>query len=163
MRLSLPLAVLLSVLLAVPALADPVDFKELIPLVSLSIPGWTAETPRGQTMRQPLEASEATLEFAKGELRLEVAIYDGGAAMGAAMGAAGQVEMETTEESVKPVSAKGFKGSLFRRFKDKEADLVLMVPPRFAVSLHLTGSSDGELLLGVASQMDLARLSALGK
>lgn len=143
--------------------AEPVNFKELIALIDLKIPGWTAAAPTGQTVKSPVEASEATIEFTKGDVTLEVAIFDGGPAMAAAMAATAQVEMESTEEVVKPVTVKGFKGSLYLHLKEKEADMVIMVPSRFAVSLQLRGSMDGEFLKSVAAQMDLAKLATLGK
>jgi len=74
-----------------------------------------------------------------------------------------QVEMESPEEIIKPVTVKGFKGSLYLHPKDNEADLVVLVPPRFAVSIHINGSADGDLLQKAAAQMDLAKLSTLGK
>ncbi|MFZ5425817.1 MAG: hypothetical protein ACOZEN_02490 [Thermodesulfobacteriota bacterium] len=143
--------------------AEPVNFKELIPLISIKVPGWTAGEPTGQTVKSPVEASEATIEFTKDDMTLEVAIFDGGPAMAAAMAATAQVEMESTEEVVKPVTVKGYKGSLYLHLKDKEADLVIMVPSRFAVSLQLRGSMDGELLKSVAGQIDLDKLATLGK
>lgn len=145
------------------ARAEPVNFKELLPLLDIALPGWTAADPAGQTVKSPVEASEATREFTKGDMNLEIAIFDGGPAMAAAMQAVAQVEMESTEEVVKPASAKGFKGTLYQHLKDNEADLVIMVPPRFAVSLHLRGSLDDGLLKAAAEKMDLAKLAALGK
>jgi len=157
-------AFLSLVLLAGTAQAEPVSYKELIPLLSsVSLPGWTAGTPTGQTVKSPVEASEATLEFTSGEKRLELAIYDGGPAMGAAAAAMAQIEMESPEEVIKPVTIKGFKGSLYLHPKDNEADLVILVPARFAVSIHVSGSADGDLLQKAASQMDLAKLSTLGR
>lgn len=145
------------------ALAEPVNYKELLPLVNITVPGWTPGAPTGQTVKAPVEASEAVLEFKKGEQRLEVAIYDGGPAMGSAMAAVSQVEMESPDETVKPVTIKGFRGTLYLHTKENEADLVITVPARFAVSLHLDNGLDGELLKNTASQIDLAKLSALGK
>jgi len=155
---------LCSLLLAATAAqAEPVHYKQLISMLTVSLPGWTAGEPTGQTVRSPLEASEATIEFTKGESRIEVAIFDGGPAMGAAMGAINQVEMESPEQTVKPVSMKGFKGALYTYPKENEADLVLMVPPRFAVTVHSSGGMDADLLRKIAEQLDLAKLAAAGK
>ena len=151
------------ILFAGTAQAEPVNYKDLIPLVKISVPGWTPGEPTGQTVKAPVEASEAVLEFVNGDKRLEVAIFDGGPAMAAAMAAVSQVEMESPDESVKPVAVKGFKGSLYLHHKENEADLVIMVPSRFAVSLHLDNGVDGELLKSAAAQIDLAKLSSLGK
>jgi hypothetical protein len=153
----------LVLLAATAALAEPVNFKEFIPLVSVSVPGFTAGTPSGTTVKAPVEASEANIEFTKDDVRLEITIFDGGPAMGAAMAATQQIDMETSEESIKSVTVKGFKGTLYLRAKDKDGDLVLMVPPRFAVTLHLNGAADGELLKSVAEKIDMAKLSTMAK
>jgi len=156
-------AAVLALVLAGAARAEPVPFANLIPLINVPLPGWTAGEPTGATVKSPMEASEASVEFTKGELRLEITVYDGGPAMAAAIAAVSQVEMETAEETVKPAGVKGYRGSLFTRPKDKEADLVIMVPARFAVSLHLEGSSDAAILLDAAQRLDLDKLAGLGK
>jgi hypothetical protein len=156
-------AVFFALALAGKAHAEPVNFKELIPLVSINIPGWTPGTPNGTTVKAPVEASEAALEFTKGDASLEVAIFDGGPALGSATAMASQVDMESTEEVIKSLTIKGFKATLYLNLKEKESDLVIMVPPRFAVTVHLSGASDAELLKSTAAQIDLAKLSTLGK
>ena len=156
-------AVFFALIVAGQAQAEPVNFKELIPLVSISIPGWTPGTPNGTTVKSPVEASEAALEFTKGDTSLEVAIFDGGPALGSAAAMAGQVDMESTEEVIKSLTIKGYKATLYLNLKEKESDLVIMVPPRFAVTVHLSGASDAELLKSVAAQIDLAKLATLGK
>lgn len=157
-------AALFSVIvMAQAAQAEPVSYKELMPLLAVKLPGWEAGEPTGQTVKSPVEASEASIEYTKGELILEVTIFDGGPAMGAAMSATAQVEMESPGEVVKPATVGGFKGSLYLHTKDNEAELVLMVPPRFAVSLQLRGSADEAVLKQAASQLDLAKLSSLAK
>ena len=164
MRKSVLYATLFSlVFFAATAQAEPVNYKELIPLLSITLPGWTANAPTGQTVKTPVEASEAVLEFNNEDKHLEVAIYDGGPAMGAAMATSSLMEMESPDEVVKPATVKGFKGTLYLHIKENEADLVIMVPSRFAVSLHLDGGIDGELLKNAASQIDLAKLATLGK
>ncbi|WP_243312003.1 hypothetical protein [Fundidesulfovibrio agrisoli] len=152
-----------TILAASAVQAEPVHYKQLISMLTVSLPGWTPGEPTGQTVRSPLEASEATQEFTKGESRIEVAVFDGGPAMGAAMGAVSQVEMESPEQTVKPLTLKGFKGAVYTYPKENEADLVLMVPPRFAVTVHSSGTTDVDLLKKVAEQLDLSKLAAAGK
>ena len=156
-------AAVLALVLAGVARAEPVPYANLIPLINVPLPGWTAGEPAGTTVKSPMEASEASVEFAKGELRLEITVYDGGPAMAAAIAAVSQVEMETAEETVKPAGVKGYKGSLFTRPKEKEADLVIMVPPRFAVTIHSSGVVDQPLLQSAADQLDLAKLASMAK
>ncbi len=165
MRIRVLTTALLALLLAATAAqAEPVNFKELIPLLTVKLPGWTPGTPNGSTVKAPLEASEATLEYVSGDKTLEIGIYDGGPALGAAMGAsAQQVEMETPDQVIKSVNLKNGRGMLYLNTKDKEADLVIVVQPRFAVTLHLNGASDGAVLLSAAEQLDLGKLSGLAK
>ena len=162
-------ALVFSLILSLTALAgicqaEPVNFKELLPiLAAVKLPGWTAGTPSGQTVKSPFEASEANVEFSQGDKRLEVAIYEGGPQMGAALAAIGQMDMESSEMSIKPAEIQGFKGSMNLSKTDSEADLLLSVGNRFVVSLHLSGSTDGEIIKSVASQLDLKALATLAK
>jgi hypothetical protein len=150
-------------LLAGEARTEPIDYKELLPFLNIDIPGWTPDTRTGQTVTSPVQASEAVLQFANGDQRLEVAIYDGGPALAAGMAAVAQTASESPEEVVKPVAVKGFKGAIFQHPKDNEADLVVMVPDRFEVSAHLDGSTDEEVLKNAISQIDLEKLAEIGR
>ena len=144
--------------------AEPVNFKAMLPLLAtVSLPGWTAGTPTGQTVTSPFEASEASIELTQGDKRLEVAFYEGGPQMGAALAAIGQIELESSELSIKPVVIQGCKGSLNISKNDNEADMLLPVGGRIVVSLHLSGSADGEILKAAAGQLDLKKLASLGK
>jgi len=144
--------------------AETVNFKEMLPLLAaLTLPGWTAGAPTGQTVKSPFEASEAKVEFAQGDKRLEVTIYDGGPQIGAALSAIGQMEVESTEVSIKPVAIQGFRATLNASKTDNDADLLIAAGNRLVVSLHLSGSSDGALLMTAAGQMDLKKLAALAK
>ncbi len=144
--------------------AATVNFKELIPiLAAVKISGWTAGVPAGQTVTSPFEASEASVEFTQGDKRLEVAILDGGPQMGAALASIGQVALESTEISIKPVEVQGCKGSMNISKTDNEGDLLLAVGAKLVVSLHLSGSTDAEILKAAAGQLDLAKLATLAK
>lgn len=162
-------ALICSLVLSLTALtgicrAEPVNCKELIPiLASVTLPGWNAGTPKGQTVKSPFEASEASVEFTQGEKRLEVAIYEGGPQMGAALAAIGQIEMESSDISIKPTEIQGCKGSMNISKTDNEADLLISVGNRLVVSLHLGGSTDGETLKAAAGQLDLKKLASLSK
>jgi len=158
-----PLILGLTVLAAT-GWAATVNFKELIPvLAAVKINGWTAGVPTGQTITSPFEASEASVEFTQGDKRLEVAILDGGPQMGAALASIGQMALESTEISIKPVQIQGCKGSMNISKTDNEADLLLSVGAKLVVSLHLSGSTDAEILKAAAGQLDLAKLATLSK
>lgn len=166
MRLCAPLCSIVLCLggLAGICQAEPVSYKEMIPLLTaLQLPGWTAGTPKGQTVKSPFEASEATVEFTSGDKRLEVAIYDGGPQVGAALASIGEMEVESTEVSIKPVAVQGFKGTLNISKTDNDADLLVAAGNRVVVSVHLAGATDAEVLTLAAGQVDLKKLESLAK
>ncbi|GAB6038111.1 hypothetical protein JCM15519_26700 [Fundidesulfovibrio butyratiphilus] len=164
MKRALPvaLAVVLVVLVA-SAQAAPVPFKTLLDVITLKLPGWEPGEPQGQTITQPFEASVATREFTKGDLVIEVAIYDGGPQYAAAITAINHSNIQTSEQSVKSLTIKGYKAVLSVGFKEEVADLLIAVNDRFVVGLNLTGSVDVELLKSAAEQLDLAKLAAMAK
>lgn len=148
------------------ALADVVHFKELMAILAIDPPqGWeVAEKPRGSTTKAPVQMSEAHVEFKAGEdKRLEVRIMDmpGGAAL--FMGLAQAVEMESSEEYIKPVTIQDHKGIETYRFKDKDGEIQLPVANRFLVTVKGSGLDNTEMLQAVAAKLDLKKLAALAK
>ena len=63
---------------SLPARADVVHFKELLPFVDIKIPGWTMQgKPSGTTLKQGnVMVSEARVTFKAGDQTLEVVIMD---------------------------------------------------------------------------------------
>lgn len=164
MKRALPLALALAMaVFAASAQAAPVPYKALLDMITLKMPGWEPGEPQGQTMTQPFEASVATREFTKGDLVIEVAIYDGGPQYAAAITAINHSNIQTKEQSVKSLTVKGCKAVLSIGFKEEVADLLIAVNDRFVVGLNLTGSVDAELLKSAAEQLDLAKLATLAK
>lgn len=143
--------------------ADPVPFQQLLPLLPAAPAGWTAEKPEGQTMKSPFEASSAMIDYMSGDKRLEVSIFDGGPQVAAGLSYLGQVDMESTEQSIKSIAVQGFKGMLVTHHADKEVELIVAVAGRFIVSLHLTGVTDAALVQDMASRIDFKKLASLGK
>jgi len=154
--------------LGVPLLAQTqlVHFKELMAILTIDPPkGWeVAEKPKGSTIKAPMPLSEAEVEFKSGDdKRLEVRIMDGLGGILPFMSLAQGMEMESSEEYIKPVTIQDFKGMETFKFKDKHGEIQLPVGNRFLVSLKGTGLDNNDLLKEVAGRLDLKKLAGLAK
>jgi hypothetical protein len=150
--------------LVVPAWAEVVNFKELLPLVDIKIPGWTMEgKPCGTTLKQgQVMVSEARVSFRAGDQTLEIIIMDFlGKSMPFLTGQ--QLEMESSEETVRTTEVQGFKAFETFRHQDKQGELNISVVDRFWVKIDGEGVENLAVLKNVAQQMDLKKLAALAK
>jgi hypothetical protein len=150
--------------LVVPAWAEVVNFKELLPFVDLKIPGWTMEgKPCGTTVKQgQMMMSEARVSFKAGDQTLEVVIMDFlGKTMPFLTGQ--QMQMESSEETARTTEVQGFKAFETFRHQDKQGELNISVADRFWVKLDGEGLDNLEVLKNVAQQMDLKKLATLAK
>jgi hypothetical protein len=150
-------------LMAPRAQAEPVNFKELMPLLDVKIPGWEmAEKPSGMTVKQgSIQLSEARAKFRTGDRTLEITILDyQGLPMPWAMQ---QMEMETAEEQIRAGQLLGYKALEIFRKQDKHAELNLSVADRFWVRLEGEGLDGLEPLKAAAQSLDLKKLAALAK
>jgi hypothetical protein len=165
--------VVLTVLLAVVMLggyssfaqAQPVHFKELMAIVAVEPPqGWeVAKKPKGQTMKSPIQMSEAEVEFKSGDKRLEVKIVDGLGGMMPLMGLMRGMEMESSEEYMKSIEVQGFKGTESYKYNEKEGDIKLPVANRFLVTIEGKGIDNTDVLKEVAGKLDLKKLAGQAK
>jgi len=150
--------------LAGPAGAEVVNFKELLPFVDIKIPGWTMEgKPSGTTMKQDkVMVSEARVSFRAGDQTLEVIIMD---FMGKTIPflTGQQLEMESSEETVRTTEVQGFKAFETFRHQERQGGLNISVADRFWVKIDAEGIDNLEVLKNVAQQMDLKKLAALAK
>jgi hypothetical protein len=149
---------------ALSARADVVHFKELLPLVDIRIPGWTMEgKPSGTTLKQgAVMVSEARVSFKGGDKTLEVIIMDFlGKPMPFLMGQ--QLEMESSEETVRITTVMGFKALESYRRQDKQGELNISVADRFWVKIDGEGIDNLDVLKTAAQQMDLKKLATLAK
>ncbi len=149
---------------ALAARADVVHFKELLPLVDLKISGWAMEgKPSGTTLKQGnVMVSEARASFKSGDKTLEVIIMDFlGKPIPFVMGQ--QLEMESSEETIRTVEVQGFKTIESFRPQDKQGELNISVADRFWVKIDGEGIDNLDVLKTVAQQMDLKKLAALAK
>lgn len=150
--------------LVLPAQADVVNFKELLPFVDIEIPGWAmVGKPCGNTQKQgKMMVSEARVSFRSGDRTLEVIIMDfQGKPIPFLKGQ--QLEMETSEEIVHVTEVQGFRALVSYRQQTKQGELNISVADRFWVKLDGEGIDDLEILRTAAQQLDLKRLAALAK
>jgi hypothetical protein len=150
--------------LAGPAWADVVHFKELLPLVDITIPGWTMEgKPSGATLKQgQVMVSEARVSFRAGDRTMEVIIMDFlGKTIPFLTGQ--QLQMETSEETVCTTEVQGFKAFETFRHQDRQGELNISVADRFWVKIDADGIDNLEVLKKVAQQIDLKKLATLAK
>ncbi len=150
--------------LALPASAEVVHFRELVPFVDIKIPGWAMEgTACGTTVKQgPMVMSEARVSFKAGDKTLEIIIMDFlGKPVPFLTGE--QMEMESSEEIVRTTEVQGFRALEKYRTKDKQGELSISVADRFWVKIDGEGIDNLEVLKDAAKQMDLKKLATLAK
>lgn len=150
--------------LVMPAFADVVNFKELLPFVDIKIPGWTmAGKPCGTTLKQgKVMVSEARVSFKSGDMTVEVIIMD---FLGKPMPflAGQQIEMESSEETVRTTEVQGFRALESYRHHEKQGEMNISVADRFWVKIDGEGLDNLEIIKTTAQQLDLKRLAALAK
>lgn len=151
-----------AMLLAVQA--EPVHFKQLLPLVDLKIPGWDMEgKPNGMTMKQgKFSISEAKACFRSGDRTLEISIMD---FLGQTIPwmTSVQMEMESSEERIRTTQVQGYKALETFRHQDKQGELSIGVADRFWVRIAGEGIDNIEVLQTVAQHLDLKKLATLAK
>jgi len=147
-----------------PAGAEVVNFQELLPFVDMKIPGWTMEgKPSGTTLKQgKVTVSEARVSFRAGDQTLEVIIMDFlGKTIPFLTGQ--QLQMESSEETVRTTEVQGFKAVETFHHQDKQGELNIYVADRFWVKLDGEGIDNLEVLTNIVQRMDLKKLAALAK
>jgi len=150
--------------LVVPARAEVVNFKELLPFVDFKLPGWAMEgKPCGTTLKQGnVMVSEARASFKAGDKSLEIIIMDFlGKTIPFLMGQ--HLEMEGSEETMRTTEVLGFKALETFRHHDKQGELNISVADRFWVKLDGEGIDNLEALKNIAQQMELKKLATLAK
>jgi len=147
-----------------PAWAEVVNFKELLPFVDIKVPGWVmVGNPCGITLKQgKVMVSEARVSFRAGDMTLEIVIMD---FLGKPLPflQRQQMEMENNEETVRITKVQGFRALESYRRHDKQGDLNVSVADRFWVKLDGDGIDNLEVLETAAHQMDLNKLATLAK
>jgi hypothetical protein len=148
--------------LVLPARAEVVNFKELMSIIDIKIPGWAlVGKPCGTTLKQgKVTVSEARASFRAGDMTLEVIIMD---FLGKPIPflAGQQPEIESTEVTVRTTEVQGFRALESYRQRDKLGELNISVADRFWVKLDGEGIDNLEVLKTAAQQMDLKKLGSL--
>lgn len=142
---------------------ETVHFKQLLPFVEIKLAGWEMSgKPSGTTVKhESINMSEAKASYTAGDKTLEIIVLD---IMGQSMpwlGMMGQMEMESSEESVRTTAIGGFKALETFRPKDKHGELNISVADRFWVKVEGEGIDNTEPLKTAAGQMDLKKLATL--
>jgi hypothetical protein len=107
--------------------------------------------------------SEAKASYHAGDKTLEVIVLD---FLGQSMPwleMLPQMEMETSEETLRTTTIGGFKTLETYKSKDKHGELNINVADRFWVKLEGEGIDNTEPLKAAAGQMDLKKLATLAK
>jgi hypothetical protein len=73
------------------------------------------------------------------------------------------MEMESSEEYVKPIEVQGFKGTEKFEYKDKKGEIILPVANRFLITIAGKGMDDTKVMKQVAEKLDLKKLAGLAK
>jgi hypothetical protein len=147
-----------------PAAAEVVNYQELLPFVDIKIPGWTMEgKPSGTTLKQgKVMVSEARVSFRAGDKTLEVIIMDFlGKTIPFLTGQ--QLQMESSEETVRTTEVQGFKAVETFHHQDQQGQLNISVADRFWVKIDGEGIENLKVLTNVVQQMDLKKLATLAK
>lgn len=148
------------------AQAQPVHFKELMAVLAIDPPrDWkVSEKPKGQTLKSPVQMSEAEVEFRSGDgKKIEIKIVDGLGGMLPFMGMAQGMEMESSEEYMKPIEVQGVKGTEKFEYENKKGEIILPVANRFLVTIEGKGMENNALIKEVAGKLDLKKLAGLAK
>jgi len=152
-------------LISAHAAAEPVNFRDLLPLVKVNLPGWGLQgEPQGQTVKTPqMTVSEVEADYVSGSKTLAIKIIDSslGQAAYSGMGFLQGMEVDTSEETTRGTKIKDFPAVETYRSQDKEARLTILVAQRFLVALEGASFDGVQELKTVAEHLDLAKLAAL--
>jgi hypothetical protein len=166
------LAIVLSlVIMATGSLAaqeksvDPVNWRELVSIL-VDLPGYDADKAEGATTTMAdFKVSQASRNYRKGDLSVDVQIIDGGffPAAYASYKALENFEIDTSEQLIRKVTIQGFSGIENIDYESKNTTLMLLVADRFLLTIQGQPASDSAGLKDIAGRLDLKKLAALGK
>lgn len=145
--------------------AELVHFKQLLPFVEVKLPDWKMSgKPSGTTLKyQNMNLSEATATYQSGDKTMEISIMD---FVGKNMPWAAkipQMQIESTEEYLRPINIGGFKALELYTYQTKKGEVNINVDNRFWVKLEGKKLDNTEPLKAAAQQMDLKKLAELAK
>jgi hypothetical protein len=144
---------------------DPVNWRELVTFL-VDLPGYEADKPEGATTSMAeFKMSQASRNYRKGDLGIEIQVLDGGFFPGAyaSYKAMENFEIDTSEQLARKVTIQGFPGIETIDYGDKTAMLMLLVGDRFLLTVKGEPLSDSAGLKEIVGRLDLNKLAALGK
>ncbi|OGD22061.1 MAG: hypothetical protein A2Y70_00120 [Candidatus Aminicenantes bacterium RBG_13_64_14] len=168
--------ILLSIILGLAVLAagslaaqekrvDPVNWRELVSLL-VDLPGYEADKPEGATTSMAeFKMSQASRNYRKGDLSVEIQVVDGGffPMAYASYKALENFEIDTSDQLTRKVTIQGFSGIENIDYEHKSAMLMLLVSDRFLVTVKGEPLGDSAGLKEIVGRLDLNKLAALGK
>lgn len=144
---------------------DPVNWRELVAFL-VDLPGYEADKPEGATTSMAeFKMSQASRNYRKGDVSVEIQIVDGGFFPGAyaSYKAMENFEIDTSDHLVRKVTIQDFAGIENIDYENKNAMIMLLVADRFLVTVQSQPVSDSAGLKEIAGRLDLKKLAALGK
>lgn len=144
---------------------DPVNWRELVPFL-IDLAGYEAKEPDGATMTMStFKMSQASRNYQKGDLSVDIQIVDGGffPEAYASYKALESFEIDTSDQLTRKVTIQGFPGIENIDRENKNATLMLLVSDRFLVTVLGQPVSDSAGLKDIAGRLDLKKLASLGK
>jgi len=145
---------------------DPVNWRELVPFLA-DIQGWDAkgEAEGSSFSMGNYKVSKASREYSSGDKGLEIEIVDGGFApmVYAGIKMAMSFEIDTSDEYLKKITIKNYPGVEKYQYRNKEAEVIILISERFVVTLKGDNFEDTKELKAIAETLDLDGIAALGK
>lgn len=143
---------------------DPVSFRDLIPLLP-DLDGWEKTKPEGERVTAPFKYSTASVNYTRGDSRIEVKLADSGFnqllfapfAMAMQMG----YEKETTDGYEKSTKLRGQPAFEKWDSESKDGEVTMIVGNRFLVTIEADDVADASILQDVVNRIDVDRLAAL--
>jgi len=147
------------------ARADVVNFKQLLPFVDLKLSGWQVDgKPGGTTMKHgDISMSQAQATYRNGDKTLEIVVMDFLGKTIPFLMPGQQIEMESSEESLRTTTIQGFKAVETFRPPEHHGELNISVADRFWVKIDGNGIENLDALRAVVQQINLPKLAELAK
>lgn len=144
---------------------DPVSFRDLMTAFPESFSGWERSKPTGEKMSSPVNFSEATVKFTKGEARLELKITDSGfnqlLIAPFAMFLTAGYEKETEHGYEKSTKVGEFPGWEKWNSEGKDGELNAIVNKRFMVQVEGDNIDDPKVMHDLIAATNLKKLAEM--
>jgi len=144
---------------------DPVSFKDLQTTFPEKFAGWERSKPTGERMTAPVNFSQASVRYTKGDASLELKVTDSGfnQLLVAPFMMAFNVQQERETENGYEKTVKIADNPGFEKWNsaDKSGEVTAFVAKRFLVEVDGHGVADAKAMRQLIEAMDLKKLAAL--